>query len=149
MAAAVAACGLAVGTQNNASTLENGPAVEPQKEQRSAIGLRARTDVRQMLRSSRPAVSSLSAAIPYAASCRTAAPGAGTLLSRADVGPCEAATDLAKAGAWPDTEGVTGSNPVAPTSTNGSLDSPPVAACQRFARKPPNVVGLSRYGADV
>jgi hypothetical protein len=31
------------------STLENGPAVEPQKEQRSAIGLRARTDVRQML----------------------------------------------------------------------------------------------------
>ena len=29
-----------------------------------------------------------------------------------------------------DTEEVTGSNPVAPTSTNGSLDSPPVAACQ-------------------
>ena len=28
---------------------------------------------------------------------------------------CKAATDLAKGRAWPDTEGVTGSNPVAPT----------------------------------
>jgi hypothetical protein len=49
---------------------------------------------------------------------------------------------------FPDTEGVTGSNPVAPTSTNGSLDSPPIAACQRFARKPLHVVDLSRYGAN-
>jgi hypothetical protein len=47
-----------------------------------------------------------------------------------------------------DTEGVTGSNPVAPTSTNGSLDSRLVVACQRFASKPLNVVALSRYGVD-
>ena len=62
------------------------------------------------------AVSSLSAAIPCAASRRTAVPGSVTLLSRADVVPYEAATDLAKGCAWPDTEGVTGSNPVAPTT---------------------------------
>jgi hypothetical protein len=66
--------------------------------------------------SSRPAVSSLSAAIPYAASRHTAVPGSVTLLSRADVVPCKAATDLAKGRAWPDTEEVTGSNPVAPTT---------------------------------
>jgi hypothetical protein len=95
--------------------LLKGPAVEPQKEQRSAIDLRARTDVRQMLRGSRPPVSSLSAAIPYAASRRTAVLGSVTLVSRADVVPCKAATDLAKGRAWPDTEEVTGSNPVAPT----------------------------------
>ena len=103
-------------TVKSPSTLLKGPAVEPQKEQRSAIGPPARTDVRQMLCSSRPAVSSLSAAIPYAASRRTAVPGSVTFLSRADVVPCKAATDLAKGCAWPDTEGVTGSNPVAPTT---------------------------------
>ena len=89
--------------------------MEPQKEQRSAIGLRGRTNDRQMLRGLAPAVSSLSAAIPYAASRRTAVPGSVTLLSRADVVPCRAAKDLAKGRAWPDTEEVTGSNPVAPT----------------------------------
>jgi hypothetical protein len=68
-----------------------------------------------MLRSSRPAVSSLSAAIPYVASRRTAPPGSVTLVSRADAVPCKAATDLAKGRAWSDTEEVTGSNPVAPT----------------------------------
>jgi hypothetical protein len=31
--------------------------------------------------------------------------------------PCKVATDLAKGRAWPDTEEVTGSNPVAPTNT--------------------------------
>jgi hypothetical protein len=46
-----------------------------------------------------------------------------------------------------DTEGVTGSNPVAPTSTNGSLDSPTVAACQRFAREPLSVVDPTHYGS--
>jgi hypothetical protein len=35
--------------------------------------------------------------------------------------PCKAARDLAKGRAWPDTEGVTGSNPVAPT--NNALTS--------------------------
>ena len=69
-----------------------------------------------MLRSSWPLVSSLSAAIPFAASRPTAVPGSVALLSRADVVPCKAATDLAKGRAWPDTEEVTGSNPVAPTS---------------------------------
>jgi hypothetical protein len=43
-------------------------------------------------------------------------PGSVTLLSRADVVPCKVATDLAKGRAWPDTEEVTGSNPVAPTN---------------------------------
>jgi hypothetical protein len=75
----------------------------------------ARTDVRQMLCSSRPAVSNLSAASPYAASRRPAVPGSVTLVSRANVVPCKAASDLAKGRAWPDTEEVTGSNPVAPT----------------------------------
>ena len=65
---------------------------------------------------SRPPVSSLSAAIPYAASRRTAVPGSVTLLSRSDVLPCTAARDLVKGRAWPDTEGVTGSIPVAPTT---------------------------------
>jgi hypothetical protein len=46
-----------------------------------------------------------------------------------------------------DTEGVTGSNPVAPTSTDGSLDSLSVVACQRFAREPLKVVVLSRCAA--
>src|SRR5919106_3232704 len=59
-----------------------------------------------MLCRSRPTVSSLSAAIPYAASRRTAAPGPVTLLSRADLVPGKAATDLAKGRAWPDTEEV-------------------------------------------
>jgi len=76
----------------------------------------ARTDVRQKLPGSRPPVSSLSAAIPYATSRRTAVPGSVTLVSRVDVVPCKAATDLAKGRAWPDTEEVTGSNPVAPTT---------------------------------
>jgi hypothetical protein len=75
----------------------------------------ARTDVRQKLPSSRPPVSSLSAAVPYATSRRTEVPGSVTLVSRADVVPCKAAADLAKGRAWPDTEEVTGSNPVAPT----------------------------------
>ena len=75
----------------------------------------ARTDVRQKLPGSRPPVSSLSAAIPYATSRRIAVPGSVTLVSRVDVVPCKAATDLAKGRAWPDTEEVTGSNPVAPT----------------------------------
>jgi hypothetical protein len=88
----------------------------PLSPKRSTIGLHARTGVRQMLFSSRPPVSSLSAAIPYAASRRTAVPGSGTFLSRADVVPCTVATDLAKGRAWPDTEEVTGSNPVAPTT---------------------------------
>jgi hypothetical protein len=66
--------------------------------------------------SSRPPVSSLSAAIPYAASRHTAVPASVTLLSRGDVVPCKAATDLAMGRAWPDTEEVTGSNPVAPTT---------------------------------
>ena len=48
---------------------------------------------------------------------------------------------------FPDTEEVTGSNPVAPTSTSGSLDSPTVVACQRFAREPLKVVGLSLYAS--
>src|SRR4030095_14804039 len=65
---------------------------------------------------SRRPVSRLSAAIPYAASRRTAVPGSVPLLSRADVVPCRAATGLAKGRAWPDTEEVTGSNPVAPTT---------------------------------
>jgi hypothetical protein len=104
-----------ISTVKSPSTLLKGPAVEPQKEQRSAIGLPARTDVRQMLCSSRPAVSNLSAAIPYAASRRTAVPDSVTLLSRADVVPRRAATGLTKGRAWPDTEEVTGSNPVAPT----------------------------------
>ena len=56
----------------------------------------ARTDVRQKLPGSRPPVSSLSAAIPYATSRRTAVPGSVTLVSRVDVVPCKAATDLAK-----------------------------------------------------
>ena len=42
--------------------------------------------------------------------------GSVTLVSRADVVPYKAATDLAKGRAWPDTEGVTGSNLVAPTT---------------------------------
>jgi hypothetical protein len=86
----------------------------------------ARTDVRQKLPGSRPPVSSLSAAIPYATSRRTAVPGSVTLVSRVDVVPCKAATDLAKGRAWPDTEEVTGSNPVAPTNlllTSGTLQS--------------------------
>ena len=79
------------------------------------------------------AVSSLSAAIPCAASRRTAAPGSVTLLSRADVVPYEAATDLAKGCAWPDTEGVTGSNPVAPTTPkrrSGRVFSPGLTCSQ-------------------
>src|SRR4030095_506393 len=76
----------------------------------------ARTSVRQMLCSSRPAVSSLSAAIPYATSRHTAAPASVPLLSRADVVPCKAATDLAKGRAWPDTEEDGGSTPPAPTT---------------------------------
>jgi hypothetical protein len=57
----VPAGGLAVDAHQHreeTSTLLKGPALEPQKEQRSAIGLRARTDVRQMLCGSRPPVSS-------------------------------------------------------------------------------------------
>jgi hypothetical protein len=116
-AAAAAVGGLAVGAHphcEEASTSLKGPAVEPRRrsDQPSVF---ARTDVLQMLGSSRPAVSSLSAATPYAASRRTALPGSVTLLSRADVVPRKAATDLVKGRAWPDTEGVTGSNPVAPT----------------------------------
>jgi hypothetical protein len=65
--------------------------------------------------SSRPAVSSLSAAIPCAASRRTVVPGSVILVSRGDVVPCKASRDLVKGRAWPDTEEVTGSNPVAPT----------------------------------
>jgi hypothetical protein len=68
-----------------------------------------------MLRLLVPAVSRLSATLPRAASRRTEAPGSVTLVSRADVVACRAATDLAKGRAWPDTEEVTGSNPVAPT----------------------------------
>jgi hypothetical protein len=45
---------------------------------------------------------------------------------------------------FPDTEEVTGSNPVAPTSTYGSLGSPLDATCQRFAREPPKVVPVTR-----
>jgi hypothetical protein len=91
-AAAVAAGGLAVATHQHREeplTLENGPAVDPQKE-RSAIGLPARTNVRQMLCSSWPPVSNLSAAIPYAASRHTVVPGSVALLSRADVVRCKA-----------------------------------------------------------
>jgi hypothetical protein len=55
------------------STLLKGPAVEPQEE-RSAIGLRARTEVRRMLAVRGPIVSSLSAAIPCVDSRRTVVP---------------------------------------------------------------------------
>jgi hypothetical protein len=46
-----------------------------------------------------------------------------------------------------DTEEVTGSNPVAPTSTNGILHSPTAAACQRFAKKPLSVVDPTLPGS--
>jgi hypothetical protein len=73
---------------------------------------------------------------PYAASRRTAVPGSVTLLSRADVVLCKVATDLAKGRAWPDTEGVTGSNPVAPTSnalTSGNASAlPPRSAANPY-----------------
>jgi hypothetical protein len=61
------------------------------------------------------------------ASRRTAVPGSVTLVSRVDVVLCKAATDLAKGRAWPDTEEVTGSNPVAPTNlllTSGNAAEP-------------------------
>jgi hypothetical protein len=117
-----------ISTVNSPSTLKKGPPVEPQKEQRSAIGLRARSDARQMLCRSRPAVSRLSAGIPCAASRRTVAPGFCNRREQADVAPCEAARGLAEGRAWPDTEGVKGSNPVAPTipaltSRNASVSS--------------------------
>src|SRR4029453_18606452 len=65
-----------------------------------------------------PPVSSLSAAIPYAASRRNAVPGSVAFLNWADVVSCEGARYLVKGRAWPDTEEVTGSNPVAPTNKN-------------------------------
>jgi hypothetical protein len=61
-----------------------------------------------------------------------------TLLSRADVVPCKAATDLVKGRAWPDTEGVTGSNPVAPTSkalTSGNAAEPSISNGPQRARE--------------
>src|SRR4029434_5038897 len=64
---------------------------------------------------------------PCASSCRTAVPDSVTLLSRTHVVPCKAAADLVKGRAWPDTEGVTGSNPVAPTNrplTSGNSAGP-------------------------
>src|SRR5262245_58951652 len=96
-----------------------------------------------MLCSSRPSVSSLSAAIPYAASRRSAVPGSVTLLSRADVVPCKAATDLAKGRAWPDTEEGGGLTPPAPTITSltsanalfpGSLTGPQGHRLKGWAR---------------
>ena len=90
----------------------------PKPQRRPPCRLHRLVDDRQQLAdiSSRPAVSSLSAATPYAASRRTAAPGFVSFLSRADVVPCKAGRDFAKGRAWPDTEEVTGSNPVAPTN---------------------------------
>jgi hypothetical protein len=76
----------------------------------------------QMLRGSAAAVSSLSAAIPYAASRRPVVPGSVTVLSRADLVPRKAATDLAKGRAWPDTEEDGGSTPPAPTISALSRD---------------------------
>jgi hypothetical protein len=52
--------------------------------------------------------------------------------------PCKAATDLAKGRAWPDTEGVTGSNPVAPTSkalTSGNAAEPSISNGPQRARE--------------
>jgi hypothetical protein len=87
-----------------------------------------------MLYSSPPPVSRLSAAIPFATSRRTVVPGSITRLSRADVVLCRAARDLGKGGAWPDTEEVTGSNPVAPTT---------VLLSRAFTRpsRPPDALG--------
>jgi hypothetical protein len=99
----------------------------------------ARTDVRQMLCGSRSPVSSLSAAMPYEASRRAAVPGSITVLSRADVVPWRAAADLAKGGAWPDTEEVTGSNPVAPTTQSSRSDKVSVPALRDLRRPLPHL----------
>jgi hypothetical protein len=52
--------------------------------------------------------------------------------------PCKAATDLVKGRAWPDREGVTGSNPVAPTSkalTSGNAAEPSISNGPQRARE--------------
>jgi hypothetical protein len=79
-----------ISTVNRLPTLLNGPAVDPQKEQQSAIVPCDRTCVRLMLRRLVPAVSRLSATIPRVASRRTTAPRSESWLSRADVVPGEA-----------------------------------------------------------
>ena len=75
-------------------------------EQRSAVVLRARTDVRQFLRRSAATVSILSAALPHAASRRTTAPHPAPFLSRADVVPSEAAEGHVMGCGWHGMQGV-------------------------------------------
>jgi len=73
----VAAGGLAVGThqqREQAAHLVEGPGGGSAEGAAISHLLRARTDVRQMLRSARPPVSNLSAAIPHVTWRRSAVP---------------------------------------------------------------------------
>jgi hypothetical protein len=86
-----------ISTVNRPPTLLKGPAAEPQKEQRSAIILHARTGVRLMLRLLSQVVSRWSTTAPRVASCCTRAP-TRLRLSTCGVVMCKLAASGSKCG---------------------------------------------------